>query len=267
MPVVGKDTVTIGHADGVARQHARAGGNTVLGIHVQSQGANVTPTTMTATAKRGDVSVSLTVDTSTTGYAFVTLTTGNLTTLEAGILDTVFVYWQGTYVSGGDTYPLELEMPVVVSDRAVRFALSYQDLEALLPAMARACSYPGSQTNWWPQIQIALRRTRNRINRQQGGVKDYLLRCPDELRELAEYASLMVVTQVMGLQEMGQNARLTELVKTYAAEYEQLWADIAATVSTDSDEFGTPNAGRALLNLQPMHIAHGYGTQGGGGPL
>ena len=236
--------------------------STPIGVAVQLRGDAVTPATAEIIVKKGSLSVTLT-PVIASGEVASTITAANLTTLGATMLDVVTAWFECTVVDGYDTHRLRYEMLIVVTDREARFALVYEELERQLPAMKLAAAIPRDQTNFWPQVRIALRGRRNWLNRQQANVKDYLLTNTDELRELAECDCLALIADVMSSQDNGQTRALADRSARFEAQATKLVASINATVKAGNKAWQESDDGRVKMGIRPITTYAGNNGYGG----
>ena len=88
-------------------------------------------------------------------------------------------------------------MVLKVEDRLFLWPVLISSLKAELPDIAKACSYPGSQTSWWPRISEALRDVRDAIDQGPSRVKAYAIATPAAVRQLGKWAALETVARVM----------------------------------------------------------------------
>lgn len=260
-----RDDVTIGSIDGTAVQHVMLDETSQIGIFVRLRGETVTAATAEVIINRGSQSVTLSA-TIASGTVTAPITAANLVSLNATMLDSITAWFEVTVTDGSTTHRARYEMLIVVTDREGRFSVDYLELEQQLPQMKLAAAIPRDQTNFYPQLRIALRNRRNWLNRQQANVKDYLLTNMDELKELAECDCLAMISGVMSSQENGQARTLADRSMAWTKRAETLQAAINATVKAGTKSWGESGDARVKSGIKP--VATWSGNNGGiGGPL
>jgi len=256
------DDVSIGPMGGGILTEVAIDITTPIGITVQLRGAATTPTSPVLVIKRSSDSVTLTA-TAASGKMTASLTAANLTTLNATLGDTLTAFWSGTITDGSDTHLFRLEQSIGVSDRQLRFPIDYSRLTTKLIQSGKTCSVPTGQSNWWPQIRVALEDLRDDINSQQAGVKTYFLSNAGTLRRISETYALTEMLAAMVGQTNGQGSRLAEVEARYLQKKDAIWADTGVVVRQIA-AWQIASAKTTVL-AKPVQLWSGMGDTGYGG--
>lgn len=260
------DNLTVSPIDGTFIKAARYGGTTDFGLYLRLNGAAVAATTATCTARNAEATISITLNTATAGEVTGQITSANLAALSVTLPDVITLFMSGTVVSGSDTYRWEYEQSVVITDREFRFAIVYDSLERLFPQMAASCTYPGSDTSWWPTIRVLLAELRNMLNRESTDFRDYLAANPAELTDLATYWLIFRIADIMNLRDNGSSRTMGSVVERAEARYKTIWTNLTATVKAGNAQFGASQTQRKVL-VKPVKMWGGADGSYYGGPL
>lgn len=261
-----RDDVVVSSADGFAFPELADDSTTQIGIFLELRGTAATAATASCVLKKGSNSVTLTPSVATAGEVTASVTAANLTTLTAVKGDIVTAFWEGTITDSGVTHTFRHEMAIMVEDRLYRWGVLMANLAIYFPEVAKSCTYPANQSNWWPQARLALRNLRNRIDRQQGGMRAYAISHPEDLTELAEYAVLLEIGRVMYRSANGKDKDIANFLTYWSDEFKRLWSETIARVKSPSQEWQT-DGGDIDLHIDPVKWMGGMGATGGGGVL
>lgn len=251
--------------DGVCFPELLDDETTPIGVYVDLAGDPATVATHECVLKKGSASVAL-ATAAASGNVTASVTAANLITLGATIGDEITAFWEGTVVDGATTHLWRYPMVLKVEDRLFLWPVLISSLKAELPDIAKACSYPGSQTSWWPQISEALRDVRDMIDQGPSGVKAYAIATPAAVRQLGKWAALETVARVMYRTTGNREKSLADLAGYFHDRFEKVWAGLVLAVKADNASWQTEGA-TAQAGLQTVHM---YGTgagNGGGGVL
>ena len=182
-----RDRLVVMGVDGVCFPELLDDETTPIGVYVDLAGDPATVATHECVLKKGSASVAL-ATAAASGNVTASVTAANLITLGATIGDEITAFWEGTVVDGATTHLWRYPMVLKVEDRLFLWPVLISSLKAELPDIAKACSYPGSQTSWWPQISEALRDVRDMIDQGPSGVKAYAIATPAAVRQLGKWA-------------------------------------------------------------------------------
>ncbi len=236
--------------------------STPIGVYVQLRGSAATIASGECVVTRGGISVFPSATISTAGEVSATLTTAHLATLGAGIGDVLTIWWEGTVSDGGTTVTWRFEEEAGVSDRVLRIPLDYNRLTARITTIGKSCAVPTGQSNFWPQVRIALADLRDDINSQQATVKTYCLAREGTLRQIAEAYALCVILPVMVNQVSGQTAILAKMWEIWEKKKASLWANLIL-VSKDTSAWQT-ESGKSEHLAKPPATAAGRAVGIGG---
>lgn len=247
--------------DGVAYGQVLKGATTQIGLYLELDGAAVAAdATPTLTLRRGDLTVSLTPTISTSGEVTASVSAANLTTLSAGIGDSFSAFWDGTVGSGARKW--EYEQVLVVTDRIVRFTYRYDDLKIDLPWINNSAVVPSGQSNLWPQARAEIERCRDELYLDRGGVLDYMLTNPAQLRLWIRLRVMAELCRWGSVNDSRQGGLEKESEK-YAKHADAIFGRLQATVKTGTSEFGTTTGEKVTEGVTGRGVFQPFGVLGG----
>ena len=260
------DDITVSPIGGAFITEVLDDATTPIGVYVQVRGVAATVATASCVLKSGSLSVTLAPSVATAGEATSSISPANIDTLAGGVWSTFSAYWSGTVTDGSTTHaPWRLEQPIAVSNRVLRFPVDFARLVRKLLAAGRAAAIPSGQTNFWPQVGIALEDLRDKIN-GSSDVRTYLLKNEGRLRPIAEAWALEAMAEAMISQVNGQTAYLQRYADKRAEEKIRLWSELVVDQQADAQAWAT-QSGTRKSTLRSVRLLSGLGFSRNGGPL
>ena len=241
-----------------------AGVSNQLGVYIEVSGASATASSATCTVMRNpSETVTLSPSVATAGQVTATLTSGNLTTLNAALFDRLTVFWTVTIAS---QEPVRLEVGLIVVPAGFQWGVLYQQVKEMIPAMRLSSVAPSGQSNLWPQVRLGLERLRADIDGEGIEAQAVFMARNESVQALALQYAARQVHEYLSQQDNQAVATHEAALARVDKEILRLWERVKMVIKRTSDAWAT-DATRLTVPVEQQQIVNSIAVYQSGGLL
>lgn len=231
-----QDDVTIQSINGTDFTVAVLDQDSILGITVQLRGVAVACSAATCTVYRGSASVSPACSVAVTGEISTTLTSANLTTLGAQILDVLEVHWQFTITDGSSSPVQRYVTRAGVSSHRVAWPVDFARIKRRIPSISKTQAIPSGQSSFWDNVRDYLTDFRDHINLRTPPIYDWLVANPMTLARAAEAFVCAGLCRDLAGADLQQSA-YRQPAMDFQSKFDAIMSEVTVRVKSSSAGF------------------------------